>query len=507
MEQRIVRFLSTLFSVLGHFRVQDFEDTLKDENARKDLFERFGKATKESVSVNVFENVARTLLHLFNTRNEGSFEAVDKAFKRFPGHHTWLKKRSSSDVDHLHSKDIEVVFTKKPYKMMQNVDLSPILAKAYKDRPVYFSVSGGSQEFANRFKFTLPRNVTVIHLVSSGFSFPDNHISRVFQAMYDEGTVEHLCTNPLWRRRSLPEDDAFRNRMYYPPKTEMYDMHMCYKTDGSRRYGLYSVWNGGSKKLPKTVSIERNPGSSTLNMLTDLYPDNTFRDNGDMNETVRLSDLIERISGKGGGILIVGASRSNKHHARSKLGDARKLEKTLVHNRRMSTESADLQDIGRFHLTTSFPEITEIDLENEISKIDVEYARRLLRMYHLGYQVSKRFCGWQHSDMRVENGVLYFHREKDGLHQNFVGFSGTCKMYLNGDFSTVYTTPEFRYLNFDTIGSGAEPTLKNYAKKQYDKYGRKALYAGIYGVASLSGVHLAKKALEKMESMVTKKKP
>lgn len=464
----VFRFFNVLFSAKGHFNVELFEQTLDDKAAESDMFKRFLKATQSNVSRANFDQATKDLLHVYKTRHETSASArgVSGLYNRFP--HQAVKGLREKDIP-----SNAVGLVKEPYKMMRNVDLSPLLRKTFEQSGAFVSSSHGIQKYHNLEAFVVPKKVVVVQMVTMGLSMTVGHSKRVFEALHDAASVEQLCTNPVWRRRSTPEDDVFRNRVYSPEGTKMRDMMLRYQDDTDLSSGVYAVKDGKDVKLPSFINDYRDPKQQPLNLLYKWFPKNTFDDNGDMLDTTSLSAVARKLSAAGGGVLIVISCRNSPLHQEAKIGNIRRIEKRQIYARRVAKDKEDARFIGNFHLTKT----TGIKLCLKQDPIKYEtinkwYASVLLFAYHLGPQVSKRFNGWVHTNMYIENNRLHFTRERDRLsnnnNNNDESFPGDCSLFINGE-EPPDEAPMFDYLNFDTTYFWSP------VQRVYAKYGKKAL--------------------------------
>lgn len=407
--RKAIRFLDTFFSIQGEFQLDDFKDVTRDVQRLYDHYLTFTKATGSDASFETFTEAAWKLVDMHETKHNGGFE--NAMFDNIS--HGRLKKASLALLGVT-----QINYRKHMSKSEKNVDLGVNMERMYRLENVFLSVAHGLQ-FVNK-PFVVPENVTFIIVNSKGFYVTKWFASRLSEAFKTPRIVNRYATNPLWRRRPLPSDDLFRNRIYLPPGSRIDDIMLTYR-DNDVTTGIFKAY----PSLPQDFGLySKSLTQRKYNLLPNVLPATSFTMKSDVNHPVMLSHLANFFSERGGGILISLSCRSIRDKSLPFAETRRQNKKDLI-NRRMNIDTLNETSIRKMYLKTSYPVMMDADT-HAVVNIPSNYHTKLMRLHMLGKKTSKVFGGYTHKIMGVDGDRLYFTRLHPGdqARRFFITLSG-----------------------------------------------------------------------------------
>lgn len=404
--RRALRYLDTLYSVQGVFDTNRFYDDIQNETVMRELYDKLGTRDAD-FGFDDFMMEAERLWYKHDTSTDFEYKTPEGLMKGVKNHRGF-KKMSCHDIEKRKNEyenakvfSFDIDYSKYPAKQTLDVNLSANLNRA---SPRYVVSCHGC---TRKTTFEVPKNVMILFMGSMGMLVEMYRLYHIIEAMKTPEIVDQLFTNPLWSRNPGKDHALFRNRYYVPPGSVIYDMGMRF-ADESSKVGLFEIQDA----IPENFEFYSNV-EDPLDLMPVYFPDFSVP------RTMSLQNFTERLSEKGGGIVMILSCRSYKN-SRVCFGTARREEKRLFAERRFDTNSMMKDDIGTFHLKTKTPVIRDTRTSKDIS-VQVVYMEDLLAWYHLGKRTSKRFWDWTHRDAWTDNnGTLHFTRERNGVVQKIM---------------------------------------------------------------------------------------
>jgi hypothetical protein len=419
--QKVVRYLDTSFSKLGVFERNRLIDLLHDETQFRKTFSNFKISSRLNINESVFREESLRLLNKYNSKNTKFTNNAN--ITMINRNNTTFKNRRGVNGNTFQN------FTKTPYKMLKNVNLTPMLNKMYTSNNAFLSVCHGAQ-VTDSF-FVVPNNVSIVLLGTNGLSMTNPQAIAYTKLLKNKQNVKEIITNPLWKRKSIHTDDLLRNRLYFPPGSKILDIMLKYK-DATRTMGIFPIvetnTNGSIEtRLPEDFEISAranevyNHRLQRLKQIQKKYTllpvffdtDAFLNEYGDLRDVTQLSVVAKKLSEYGGGTLLAfncrdGYTNDNKLYS---MNQFRKMDKQLANVRRRNINEFNLKQIEQGYIREGIRPVVKVASTNRYIEVPPTYLSKLIRLYKLGKKTSKTFNNYTHKNMIMkDNGTLTVNR-------------------------------------------------------------------------------------------------
>lgn len=500
--RRLYSYLQTVFSIKGKLQVRRMTLIFDNEVSARNAYEEYQRITGSAITFDDFVIRARTLIQKYASRADLTNAFVPHSIiqKQPSNHHKWLKQQTPGSLEKTY-KFATYNFVKEPKKKALDADLIPILEHLFDNGRNFFSISHGEYNvFDETDTFVVPDNMAIVFPKSLGFWTNFGHIHIVLQNMKKESIARQYCTNPLWGRGKSWTYDAFRNRVYAPPGSTVPNGYFHF-TDEAHQTGIYHIYDqaSGTKRMPDNTPYYVKDPDNGLNLNRGFFPHHAIPGKAHDLYPVKISEVVNRLSQSGGGVYVSLHCRIDSTERDYTFQSAKRREKSLTTMRRSAGNTVASVNLGGVYLRTNTPVIRKAG-SKEDTAIGMDYARALLRMYHLGGSVSKKKLGLVHKDFRRDaRGFIRFRRKPENtgswesfaFHPSGMSLSAAPSPLLANAESETESENESESEENEVPNTSPETNQqepKTEEPSQNETYGKAALFtAAAAGTAVLAG--------------------